>query len=344
MNIQEKISALGHSGSAFCLFRMPGTDVIQVALGLFDEEEKESPCFIIHPFDLDQDDVIRMGADYLGSIEGVDLNLLQAARTLSNKIKQRQSISDETYLKNCAKAIEEIKQGKLEKVVLHQVKERKTDLNPSEILLKALATYPRAFVSWVQLPTGENWIGASPETLLSRQGNAMQTMALAGTKTDEKIDWTAKEIHEQALVTEFIGFTLKRIGVKEIRQEGPKDRSAGHLIHLCTEMEFKTDIDESIILSALHPTPAVSGSPRKEAMMLLKELGMEQRSLYAGFLGLRGKDRSDYFVNLRCLSIYEGFAKVYVGGGITKDSIPASELDELEQKSTVMGAILKAHD
>ena len=51
--------------------------------------------------------------------------------------------------------------------------------------------------------------------------------------------------------------------------------------------------------------------------------------------------RSSLFVNLRCMQLGDGHASLYVGGGITAESDPASEWRETEMKAETMLSVLK---
>ena len=64
------------------------------------------------------------------------------------------------------------------------------------------------------------------------------------------------------------------------------------------------------------------------------------RSLYSGFLGVVSPHQTSLFVNLRCMSIQDHMATVYVGGGITEKSNPEGEWQEVLQKANTMGRIL----
>ena len=94
------------------------------------------------------------------------------------------------------------------------------------------------------------------------------------------------------------------------------------------------------IADKLHPTPAVSGLPQKEAIELIDSIEEHERSLYAGCIGVLG-DRTDLFVNLRCAQLIENEYFLYLGGGFTKDSIAKKEWQETENKSRTLLDILE---
>ena len=101
------------------------------------------------------------------------------------------------------------------------------------------------------------------------------------------------------------------------------------------------------LIRALHPTPAVCGLPRGYAKKFILENEQYDRSFYTGFLGeLNIKSdkkkviNSSLFVNLRCMNIDENRVSVFVGGGITKESIAKKEWEETVSKSKIMKRVL----
>ena len=96
-----------------------------------------------------------------------------------------------------------------------------------------------------------------------------------------------------------------------------------------------------------HPTPAVCGLPAKKAKNFILENENYNREFYSGFLGeinipkSTKNKKSHLFVNLRCMSLENNIARIYVGGGITKDSIPEKEWEETVSKSFTMKSVLK---
>lgn len=105
--------------------------------------------------------------------------------------------------------------------------------------------------------------------------------------------WSAKNRHEQAIVTQFLADTLIP-WCKELYFKGPYTAQAGNLIHLRTDAVFKlqNDFDLTKVIKQLHPTPAVCGMPRARAYDLIRTLEHYDRGYYAGALGLFGLDQS----------------------------------------------------
>ena len=344
MSTREMLQTLNASHQAFSVFRFPGDEKLNLALGLLDEGHIASSYFVMEPFTQGRSKTRRLGSIYLGLLEEFEFGQLQIIPEKEVRRHNKKHSPNSTYLDYCEQTVNLIRSGKLEKVVLFIEKHCETNKPELAIFSAALDQYPEAFVHWTHVPGEYAWIGASPELLLSREGLKYQSMSLAGTKIYEGDVWTEKEYHEQELVTEFMRKTLKRLGIDSLRESEKYDKVSGHLTHICTDLDFETDIKEEKILHALHPTPAVCGSPREAALHLLKELGMSERSYYCGFIGVKTNTHSKYFVNLRCMEVGHGNATIYVGGGITADSHPQLELEELNAKSQVMRSLLESDD
>ncbi len=99
----------------------------------------------------------------------------------------------------------------------------------------------------------------------------------------------------------------------------------------------------------MHPTPAVAGQPKEEAICYIKQLEPHDRDYYTGFLGpIRPHGETDLFVNLRCMKICPEYISLYVGGGITLESDPAEEWNETQLKAQsllkIMGTFIKLEE
>jgi isochorismate synthase len=190
-------------------------------------------------------------------------------------------------------------------------------------------------------------MGATPEQFLKINQRALQTVALAGTQIArhaENIIWPKKEIEEQRLVTEFITTGLQN-KVSEMTVSSPYSIKAGNLWHIKTDITatVKSKKAKGEIIKTLHPTSAVCGLPKESAKAFILKNENYDREYYSGFLGELNIDfatfrteQSDLFVNLRCMKIFGDTAQLFIGCGITKDSIPSDEFTETVNKSMTM--------
>lgn len=257
----------------------------------------------------------------------------------------------EAFEKLVQKGIDAIKSNNFQKVVLSRKEIVAVEnLDFALIFERLLQAYPTAFKYCWFHPNVGMWMGATPEQLLKADGAKINTVALAGTQKyveNEEVIWGEKEIEEQKFVTDFIVDNLKDI-TSELSTSEPYTLKAGNILHIKTDIEavLKPENNLKKVISILHPTPAVCGLPKMISKDFILENEGYDREYYSGFLGELNKDfatdeeKSDLFVNLRCMQIKENQAHLYIGCGITKDSVPEKEYIETVNKSLTMKRIL----
>ena len=224
--------------------------------------------------------------------------------------------------------------------------------DPVEAFLGLCERYPHAFVSLVAIPGIGVWLGASPEVLLTLDDAGLTTMALAGTQrrpTDRPltaVQWGRKETIEQEMVGAYIRSFFVGAGVANVQERGPHTMAAGSVVHLQTL--FRVDLPEQArlnlanrVLNELHPTSAVCGMPKHQALAFILAHEGYDRSFYSGFLGpVHIQGESSLYVNLRCMQLGVEHAHLYVGAGITADSNPEAEWRETALKAETMLTVL----
>lgn len=258
----------------------------------------------------------------------------------------------ERYVQLVNKAKDAITQGKFRKVVLSRKREIAHRSSPFTTFDTLLELYPHAFCYlWFHPETGF-WMGASPELLLHAGEGTFATASLAGTLKyieGEEPLWGEKEREEQAWVTRFIREEL-RYKVAKIKVTDPGTTRAGSMVHLQTIISGSLgNCSLETLIRTLHPTPAVCGYPKREALKFI--LGSEgyDRHYYTGYLGtLNMKDKpaaadgpnARLYVNLRCMRFSREKASIYVGGGVTAGSDATAEWQETLEKEATMLRVL----
>ena len=272
-----------------------------------------------------------------------------------------------THIDLVLKGISEIDNGELDKVVLSRFEEKElTTVNPIAIFKRLYNTYKNAMVYCWYHPKVGLWLGATPELLFKIEGQQLTTISLAGTQPctkDVEVQWTNKEIEEQQIVTDYITKQIQ-LYTNHISVSDVETVRAGNLLHLKTRIISRIEKSSSLksIIEALHPTPAVCGFPKQKAKDFILKNESYNREYYTGFLGelnlkqskTRNTNRrnvennayavvkkaSNFYVNLRCMQIRSETALIYVGGGITKDSIAENEWKETVNKTKTIVNIL----
>ena len=114
--------------------------------------------------------------------------------------------------------------------------------------------------------------------------------------------------------------------------------------HLFTPItaELTTDIHLLDIVSALHPTPAVSGYPVAPSSLLRSEYEELDRGWFASPVGwFDSSGNGEFRVALRSALITNNTATLYAGAGVVEGSDPDRELLETDIKlSALLGPIL----
>ena len=249
------------------------------------------------------------------------------------------------------KGIDAIKNEEFKKVVLSR--SEKIDLTDFDFVItfqRLVHMYPSTFTYCFFHPEIGLWIGATPEQLLKANANVFETTALAGTQKAEleaEISWQQKEKDEQQYVTDFIVKRLREVASGVVVTE-PYSIKAGSIWHIKTDISGVLNEESTIeeVIDTLHPTPAVCGLPKKKAKAFIIENENYDRTFYTGFLGelnssyANKSTSSDLFVNLRSMQIKDMSAILYMGCGITKESVPEKEWEESVNKSMTMKRVL----
>jgi isochorismate synthase len=149
------------------------------------------------------------------------------------------------------------------------------------------------------------------------------------------------------MVSDYVRAFFRRAGVERLSESGPHTVAAANVVHLQTLFRVEVAEEERLalanrVLDELHPTSAVCGMPKHQALEFILAHEGYDRQFYSGFLGpVHMEGRSSLFVNLRCMQLAADYASLYVGGGITAESDPASEWRETEMKAETMLSVLK---
>jgi isochorismate synthase len=334
----------------FVIYKTPNSDYLQ---GFFQKNDVLNYCedfnnnsgFVFAPFNSKEKSILFPKDVSVIEKEEINVSVDIPDGEISIDSSQR-----DFHIQLVQKGVEAIQNDKFRKVVLSR-KERvvlKTAFDELNILKKLLKKYPTAFVYFWYHPKVGKWMGATPETLLSAKGSNFKTMSLAGTQVYQEnlaANWSSKEIEEQYIVTDYIKGKLQPI-CEELYVAELETIKIGSLLHLRTLITGKIEGNISRLIQELHPTPAVCGLPKEISREFILSNEGYSREFYTGFLGElniveENNFVSNLYVNLRCMKIEsENTVNVYVGGGITRDSVPEKEWLETVVKSGAMKSVL----
>jgi isochorismate synthase len=198
------------------------------------------------------------------------------------------------------------------------------------------------------------WIGVSPERLVSLNGNEVRLDALAGSiprgDGDPQIQMDAllasdKDLREHAHVVDGLRSMLAPFCVHIDAPTSPGIRTLRYVHHLWTPVHatLRTTVHTHILelVAALHPTPALGGTPREIALSWIASHEHHTRGWYASPMGWCDIDgNGEFFVAIRSALLRRSQAWMYAGAGLVKGSVAETEWRETDAKMAPMRAAL----
>ncbi len=242
------------------------------------------------------------------------------------------------------RALALVEQGDLSKLVLavRQRLQLEAPLDPG-LLLEGLRRGQAGSCRFLWgLADGADLIGASPERLLAVRQGQLRCDALAGTASPgepaDALLQSSKDRHEHELVVEAIAAALRQQGLLPRRPRRPRLARHGPLRHLHTPITATLDGQHPLRLAAaLHPTPAVAGWPRRQAMAWLRSLEPFERGAYAAPIGwIDSAGDAELRVAIRSGVLQGQHLELTAGAGLVRGSRPERELQEVALKLQVL--------
>jgi isochorismate synthase len=212
---------------------------------------------------------------------------------------------------------------------------------PNTALLRLRERFRECTTFSFEDPFGRHFLGATPELLVRKRGVHAQTRALAGTvRVDspcgpENLLKSNKDQREHAFVVRAIEDALRGVATSVTSEDEPHLRTLRHMVHLETSIEAALRPSVTLVqaLACLHPTPAVGGFPRKQAIQFLSRHERSERGWYAGPIGwIDEEGDGEFHVALRCGVMDGRNAWAFAGAGIVEGSDADAEWSETETK------------
>ncbi len=325
--LQEKIA----QSRNFAIYRFPNEKVAKmittenpIKLQEIEELRAHSSAFVFAPFSTRNNPIIVLQPDECEEFPIPNLHFL----TKKDFQKTPKSNVSTSYARDFQKFHAEVEHT-FRKLVLARTEERQVHPDAARLFAEACLTYPNAMVYLFKTDATGMWLGATPEILLEGQNGEMRTIALAGTMqngNETPLLWSEKNKQEQAIVANYLRqCILKHTEIEA--ENGPYTHENAHLAHLRTDLRFNISPEKIVnVIAELHPTPAVCGLPKEEAIDFILRNESRQRTYYSGFLGwYEPNGDTRLYVNLRCMRwTGRNTVQLMAGGGI----LPESELEQ----------------
>jgi isochorismate synthase len=244
--------------------------------------------------------------------------------------------------------------GTLHKVVLARQIDIAADqaIDRLAVLQRLRSAYPGCHVVSIA-----GFVAASPELLVSVAGDIVRSHPMAGTAprggdptTDQRLAASllasTKDRQEHQITIDMVHDTLLPWCSYLDYEAEPSVVAVANVQHLATLVEGRLSQPAPSVLelvAALHPTPAVAGWPRDEALAWIAEHEGFDRRRYAGTAGwVDAAGNGTWAVSVRCAEVDGPAARVWAGNGIVADSDPSIELAETRSKlQALLSAIVR---
>ena len=245
-------------------------------------------------------------------------------------------------------ALNEIHAGTLEKVVLARAcevrLEERIELMP--ILRYLDDTYQECYRFLFEPRPYHAFFGATPELLIHATGRTISTIGLAGSAPrggDEERDnalgqgllTSAKDRWEHQVVVDAIRSRLTPLTERLTIAAQPHLLRLHNIQHLETSIygTLKERIGVLPLVEQLHPTPALGGNPREEALAFISDKEPVPRGWYAAPVGMIDNALDGTFtVAIRSAVAEKRRVWLYAGVGIVDGSDPQREWEETDLK------------
>ncbi|WP_253274404.1 isochorismate synthase MenF [Myxosarcina sp. GI1] len=323
---------------------------------------KNKSYYIIVNFPLQESDsesaIVKQIEQKINSINWSDFKIQISDSCIQNSIDYSETSNSKHFKSVVSLALRSIAKSELSKVVIAHTTELQASI-PFQ-LIKSLNSlreqHPDCYIFSTSNGRGQNFIGASPERLVSIQNKQLVTDALAGStsrgKTSTEDLYLAnlllknrKEKREHQAVSNFLIERLRQLNLKP-QQLPLQVLKLSNIQHLWTPVyaHLSLDIEPLEIVARLHPTPAVAGIPTAIACEKIQQYEECDRSLYAAPLGwVDLDDNCEFIVGIRSALIDGNRARLYAGAGIVSGSEPEKEFAEVQLKlQSLMKALVQA--
>jgi menaquinone-specific isochorismate synthase len=265
-------------------------------------------------------------------------------------------LSEDEWMKKVELAVEKIKDGDLEKIVLARdsVVTSDSPVNLQELLLSLEREYPSTWTFLVH-----DLIGATPELLVRLSKSLVTSRVLAGTirrTGDEAKDLalagslakSSKDLEEHEFAVRSVADALAPYCSSTNVPDSPFVLHLANVMHLATDVtgvinESASQTDIFSLIEALHPSAAVCGTPTPSAKRAIDELEGISRGRYAGPVGwIDARGDGEIGIALRCGQFNHDHTqgRIFAGCGIVAGSVPADELAESQAKLIPMRTAL----
>jgi len=255
------------------------------------------------------------------------------------------NMTDEDYLDMVKKGIHHCQRGDVFQIVLSRAFRKKFKGDEFNVYRALRSINPSPYLFYFDYGDYK-LMGSSPESQLIVKGDKVIIHPIAGTLKrtgDDKIDAEQaekllndpKENAEHVMLVDLARNDLSRFAKNVRVTEYRKVHFYSHVIHLVSEVtgDLRGPANPFRMLASSFPAGTLSGAPKFRAMELISDYEATTRGYYAGCIGFVGFNGDfNHAIMIRSFQSMNGTLYYQAGAGIVSQSVPASELQEVQNK------------
>lgn len=287
-------------------------------------------------------DILRDAVSHETRVAGAEQLAAAYAGSGNGDLEIEESPSAEEWKAAVGRAALAVRQGWLRKIVLaREIRVRGVQATAALLLRRLRADYPGCTIFAVA--RGDRcFLGATPERLVRVRGGQVSTTAVAGSaprglteeedrRLGEMLLANPKDRLEHAVVVEALRDVFAQTCTEVTTGASPTLLKVRNVQHLLTPLtgRLRDHLCVLDLVDRLHPTPAVGGDPRDEALQWLARHEGLERGWYAGPVGwIDRAGEGEFAVAIRSTLVRGPEALLFAGCGIVADSDPDQEYAE----------------
>ncbi|GAF66492.1 para-aminobenzoate synthase component I [Bacillus sp. TS-2] len=266
------------------------------------------------------------------------------------------SLEEEQFAAAVDKIKDYIAAGDVFQVNLSVRHSRKMITEPMHVYEVLRKLNPSPYMSFLETPDFQ-FVSASPELLVKKQGSKISTRPIAGTRsrglTKEEDELLESELlaNEKERAEHVMLVDLERNDLGRVASYGSVSvdellvvEKYSHVMHLVSNVvgSLHEDYDLYDLIRATFPGGTITGAPKIRTMEIIEELEPLRRSIYTGSIGWIGfNGEMELNIAIRTMVCKDHIAYIQAGAGIVIDSNPVFEYKESLKKAKALWRALE---
>ena len=308
-----------------CTFFLPRFEIVQT---------REGASLVCHRTPLDQDNREQIGED----LRQLTFSRDSATNDRWPKVLRRTDKPNRSQWDQWVTAASQLS-GRDKMVLARQVDlSLSHPLCPIAVIRHWKEEADNAYLMAMRVDGKTDFLTRTPEVLFRRRGRVVQSDAVAGTRPGSadksELLGSEKDLREHRFVMNHIEEVFSQT-CSDIQRDNEVSVLQGKCVqHLLCRFQgtLNDNVTDMDLLQALHPTPAVGGTPTYGAEKDIHEIEQMDRGLYAGPIGWVSNNAAEFSVGIRSGLLNGDQLRIFAGAGLVSGSNVEAEWNEAEAK------------